>query len=587
MLITLWHHLSDRRKKQFWLLLILMIVASLAEAISVGAVLPFLGVLTAPEYVYQHSSMQPLIQFLEITDASQLVFPLTTIFIIAALVAGLIRLALLFAMTRLTYAAGADLSINIYRRTLHQEYMIHMTRNSSEMINAINGKTSAVIGKVMLPFLKIISSIVLIIGVMSVLFTIDIIVALSAFIGFFLLYMGISFYTKKRLGENSKIIANQSTQMIKSLQEGLGGIRDVLIDNSQQFYCKLYRNADLPFRRASGDNQFIAGSPRYIMEMIGMVLIAVTAYIMLQDEASTSKIVPFLGTLAMGAQRMLPSLQQIYGSYSSIRSSKASFKDVLDLLEQPFPHYSNLDPINPMQFNREIKLENLSFRYAKNTPWILKDINLSIHKGSRVGFIGLTGSGKSTMLDIIMGLLPPTKGALMVDREYINTKNIRDWQANIAHVPQQIFLSDSSIEENIAFGIPKEKINHQQVKKSAKIAQLLDLIRGWKDGYQTFVGERGSRLSGGQKQRIGIARALYKQTNVLILDEATSALDNKTERSVIDNIDRIQGNVTILMVAHRLSTLEKCDVIIEIENGNIKRQGTPAEIIGTNKMRSK
>jgi ATP-binding cassette, subfamily B, bacterial PglK len=579
MLMILWRHLSDRRKKQFWLLLMLMVIASLAEVVSVGAVLPFLGILTAPEYVYQHPLMQPLIQFLEITEAGQLALPLTVIFIIAAFMAGLIRLALLYMMTRLTFATGADLSINIYRRTLYQEYMVHITRNSSEVINGIIGKTGVVIGKVISPFLKLISSIVLIIGIMSALFTINIIVALSAFIGFGLLYLGVAIYTKKRLSENSQIIADQSTQMIKSLQEGLGGIRDVLIDGSQQFYCKLYSSADAPLRRASGDNQFISGSPRYVMEVIGMTLIAILAYIMIQNEDSAITAIPVLGALALGAQRILPALQQIYGSWSAIKSSKASFKDVLDLLEQPLPHHFNQDSITPTQFNKEIKLENLSFRYTKNTPWILKDINLSISKGSRVGFIGLTGSGKSTILDIIMGLLPPTKGSLTVDQKHFNSKNIREWQANIAHVPQQIFLSDSTVEENIAFGIPKEKINHQRVKNSAKQAQISDLIEGWEDGYQTFVGERGARLSGGQKQRIGIARALYKHANILIFDEATSALDNKTEKSVIDAIDGIHDDITILMVAHRLSTLKKCDIIVELENGNIKQQGAPTEMI--------
>jgi len=576
---TLWQHLSERRKKQFWIALILMIIAMLVEVVSIGAVLPFLGILTAPEYVYQHSLMQPLINYLEITSADQLTLPLTFIFIIAAFIAGSIRMLILFVMTRLSFATGADLSIDIYRRTLYQEYMVHMTRNSSAVINGVIGKTGVVIGKVISPFLKLISSIILVIGIMIALFTINIIVALSSFVGFGLLYFMVASYTKRRLSDNSKIIAEESTQMIKSLQEGLGGIRDVLIDGSQEFYCKLYQSADAPFRRASGDNQFISGSPRYIMEVIGMTLIAILAYQMTQNEDSANTAIPILGALAVGAQRMLPALQQVYVSWSAIKSSISSLKDVLDLLEQPLPCHFNQGPITPTQFNKEIKLQNISFRYTKNTPWILEDINLSIPRGARVGFIGPTGSGKSTVLDIIMGLLPPTKGSLIIDQRRFNIKNIREWQTNIAHVPQQIYLSDASIEENIAFGIPKEKIDHNRVMDCARKAQILDLIIGWKDGFQTNVGEMGARLSGGQKQRIGIARALYKKANILIFDEATSSLDNKTEKLVIDAINEIQGSVTVLMIAHRLSTLQECDIIIELDNGNIKQQGTPAEII--------
>jgi ATP-binding cassette, subfamily B, bacterial PglK len=566
---NLWKHLSARRRKQFWLLLILMIVSSILEVVSVGAVLPFLGILTAPEQVYQHPLMQPLIQILEITEANQLALPLTAAFIFAALLAGVVRLILLYTTTRITFATGADLSIDIYRRTLYQEYSVHISRNSSEVINGIIVKTSTVIGRVISPFLNLISSTILIVGIMAALFSINIAVALSAFVGFGLLYWGVVSYTKTQLNKNSQIIADQSTQMLKSLQEGLGGIRDVLIDGSQKFYCKLYGSADLPLRRASGDNQFISGSPRYIMEAIGMTLIAVLAYVIIQKESGISTAIPVLGALALGAQRLLPALQQAYSSYSTIKSSKSSFQDVLDLLNQPLPSYVNQGLTVPVQFKKEIRLKNINFRYTKDTPWIFRDVNLTIAKGSRVGFIGATGSGKSTLLDVIMGLLPPSSGNFIVDQSAINGQNLRGWQLNIAHVPQHIYLSDSTLEENIAFGIPKGEIDRQQVKKAAKQAQISELIEEWKDGYQTFVGERGMRLSGGQRQRIGIARALYKKADVLIFDEATSALDNSTERAVMSAIEDLGRDLTILIIAHRLSTLNVCDQIVEVSKGRV------------------
>jgi ATP-binding cassette, subfamily B, bacterial PglK len=567
-LAILWRHLSKRRQKQFSLLLILMIIASLAEIISIGAVLPFLGILTAPEQVYQHALMQPVIQILALTEPRQLMLPLTILFITAVLLAGVIRLTLLYAMTRLSYATGADISINIYRRTLYQAYEVHVLRNSSEVINGIITKTNTVIGGVISPTLNLISSIILLVGVMGVLFAINPTIALSASIGFGILYWLVIRYTKTHLKDNSKTIADQSTQMIKSLQEGLGGIRDVLIDGTQQFYCKLYRNADLPLRRASGNNQFIGGSPRYAMEAIGMTLIAGLAYLMTQQEGRMSTAIPVLGALALGAQRLLPALQQAYASYSTIKGSKSSFEDVLNLLDQPLPEYADQPLPEPIPFAKEIKLNNLNFRYSKDSPWVLKNVNLSLKKGSRIGFMGVTGSGKSTLLDIIMGLLPATEGGLIIDNQTINNQNRRAWQAHIAHVPQNIYLSDSTIEENIAFGIAKELIDHQRVKKAAHQAQIAELIEQWKGGYQTFVGERGIRLSGGQRQRIGIARALYKQADVLIFDEATSALDNETEQAVMDAIEGLDKELTILIIAHRLTTLKGCDIIVKLGKNN-------------------
>jgi ABC-type multidrug transport system fused ATPase/permease subunit len=578
MLKTLWYHLEKRRQKQFSLLLILMVIASLAEIISIGSVFPFLGVLTAPEQVYQHPLMQPVIQILAITEPKQLILPLTILFIAAVLLTGVIRLTLLYTMTRLSFATGADLSINIYRRTLYQEYEVHVLRSSSEIINGIITKTGTVIGGVISPTLNLISTIILFVGIIGALFAINPTIALSASIAFGMLYWVVIYYTKTHLKSNSKTIADQSTQMIKSLQEGLGGIRDVLIDGTQQFYCKHYRNADLPLRRASGNNQFISGSPRFAMEAIGMALIAVLAYVMTQQENGVSTAIPVLGVLALGAQRLLPALQQAYASYSAIKGSKSSFEDVLILLNQPLPEYADQPLPEPIPFAKEIKLNNLDFRYIEDSPWVLKKVNLSLKKGSRIGFMGVTGSGKSTLLDIIMGLLPPTEGGLIIDNQAINNKNRRAWQAHIAHVPQSIYLSDGTIEENIAFGIEKKLIDYQRVKKAAQQAQIAESIEQWKDGYKTFVGERGIRLSGGQRQRIGIARALYKQADVLIFDEATSALDNETEQAVMDAIEDLSEDITILIIAHRLTTLKKCDQIIKLEENQAIHIGSYEEI---------
>jgi len=573
----LWHHISLRQRRQFGLLLVLIVLTSFAEIFSIGAVLPFLGVLTAPDRVFEHPVAQPFIQTLGLTSADQLLLPLTVIFGLAALLAGAMRLLLLWSSTRLSFATGANLSISIYRRTLYQPYAVHIARNSSEIINGISTKTSGVIQIIMM-FLSLLSSSVMLTTILIALLSVDPVIALTAFGGFGLIYAFIIKITRHRLLTNSQRIARESTQVIKSMQEGLGGIRDVLIDGSQAAYCEIYRNADLPLRQAQGGSTIISGSPRYGMEALGMLLIAVLAYTLAQQSDGMAKTIPVLGALALGAQRLLPVLQQAYGAWSNILSGQASLQDALELLDQPLPDHADQPAAEPMPFHQQISLNQLSFRYSPQTPWVLSNLNLTIAKGSRIGFIGTTGSGKSTLLDIVMGLLQPTEGTFEIDGRPITTGNHRAWQAHIAHVPQAIFLADSTIEENIAFGVPRHQIDSERVKQAARQAQIADIIETWPKQYQTLVGERGIRLSGGQRQRIGIARALYKQADVIIFDEATSALDNETEQAVMQAIEGLSEDLTILIIAHRLTTLKKCTQIVELGDGGIKRTGNYLEI---------
>ena len=579
LLKRLWHHISPRRRGQFGLLLVLMLLASFAEILSIGAVLPFLAVLTTPERIFEHAAAQPIIQALGLKAPGQLLLPLTIAFGAAALIAGAMRLLLLWASTRLSFATGADLSISIYRRTLYQPYAVHCARNSSEVINGISGKANGVIYSIIVPALTLISSSVMLIAILIALLAVEPVIALAAFGGFGLIYACIIRLTRKQLLINSQCFARESTQVIKSLQEGLGGIRDVLIDGSQTTYCQIYRNADLPLRRSQANCSFITSSPRYGMEVLGMLLIAALAYSLAQQPDGLVSAIPILGALALGAQRLLPALQQVYGSWTQINGGQASLQDTLELLDQPLPNYADQPAVQPLPFKHNISLKQLTFCYSPQTPYVLKHLNLTIAKGSRVGFIGTTGSGKSTLLDIVMGLLQPTDGALEIDGQPVTATNNRAWQAHIAHVPQAIFLADNSIEENIAFGVPKDQIDPQRVRQAAQQAQIADSIESWPKQYQTLVGERGIRLSGGQRQRIGIARALYKQADVIIFDEATSALDNETEQAVMQAIEGLSKDLTLLIIAHRLTTLKICTQIVELDEGGIKRVGSYQDIV--------
>ena len=288
--------------------------------------------------------------------------------------------------------------------------------------------------------------------------------------------------------------------------------------------------------------------------------------------------IPFLGALGLGAQKILPLMQQSWSAISTIKGNHGSSEDTFNLIEQSIPINFEKKNIRSLPFKKEILLENISFRYGSKLPFVIKNFNLSIKKGSRIGFIGKTGSGKSTIMDIIMGLLDPTKGLFLVDGKVVSKKNMRNWQRIISHVPQVIFLSDASIEENIAFGIPTDEIDHNRIKRVAKMAQIDELIESLPKKYKSLIGERGVRLSGGQRQRIGIARALYNNAEVIIFDEATSSLDTETEKVVMESINSLSKNLTIFIIAHRITTLKNCDVIISLENGNIVNAGSYNEI---------
>lgn len=560
------------------LLLGLMLVSAFTEIVSLGAVLPFLGILTAPEKVFAHPVMASVSQFFGIASAADLVLPLTIAFIAAALAAGGIRMLLLWVSTRLVYATGADLSIEVYRRTLYQPYQVHIARNSSAVISGIVNKVGSA-QTVLQAAMALISSGVLIASIMLALLAIDAMVATVAAIVFGASYGVITWLSRRRLQRYGQRTAVESTQVIKALQEGLGGIRDVLLDGTQPLYCDIYRQSQLPLMRIKGNSLFIAASPRFVMETLGMVLIAVLAYALSRQVDGVASALPVLGALALGAQRLLPALQQGYGAWAGIVVNQASLADALELLDQPLPAAADQTIPAPLSFQNGIRFDAVRFRYNSDTPWVLDNLSFNIPKGARVGFVGSTGSGKSTTLDLLMGLLEPTEGKILVDGQPISGERMRAWQQTIAHVPQSIYLADTTLAENIAFGVPRDAIDMERVMQAASQAHAADFIEDQPKGYQAFVGERGIRLSGGQRQRIGIARALYKQASVLVFDEATSALDNATEQNVMDAIQGLNRNLTILLIAHRLTTVQRCDTIIELVQGRVAAQGTYEKLL--------
>jgi len=563
----LWSYIPHQRKRHFIALLFLMIVSSFLEIVSIGLLFPFLGAFNSPEDFFNLDKIQPFIYFLDIQSADEIFFPLTVIFVFFAVLSGLVRITLLYYITKISYSSGAELSIDIFDKTLHQEYSVHVQRNSSELINGMTNKTNLIINNIIRPVLNLFSALILVSSIGVGLLFVDVTITIITFIGFGSMYILLTKRSRKKIERNSEVISEKSTLLVKIIQEGLGGIRDILLNKNQNYYCNLYQKSDISLRKAQGSNIFIASSPRYIMETLSITIIAVIAYIVSQGVGDISLVFPMLGVLALSAQKIMPALQQMYSSIVLIRGSRHSLNDILEFLDQK--KYCGKSQINKLKFNNKLSLKDVSFKYPSDTEYTLKNVNIEIEKGVKLGVIGSTGSGKSTLIDIISGLLIPSKGQILMDDVLISNKNLNELQSKISYVPQNIFLTDGSVKENIAFGVPKDEINMVKVYEAARKAQIFNVIEELEDKYETVIGESGMRLSGGQRQRIGIARALYRKAEIIIFDEATSALDSHTEELVMNSINSLNDNHTVIVIAHRLTTLSQCSEIIELKNKRV------------------
>lgn len=568
----LWNNIPSHRKKQYSVLVVLIVFSSFAEVISLGAVVPFLLVLTDPIKLFSHNSFTFFKEFFSFKTEKDLLLPVTIFFMISSIVAGLIRIYLLKMTLNLSHRTGGDISKQIYTNVLYQDYLDHIEENSSKFISSIISKANQVVTYTIQPIINLFSSSFILLVIFTAMVTIDPFLILASFVTIVLLYLTFAVGAKRRLLANSKIMAAELSNLQKTLAEGFGGIRDVILDNTQEVYLNKYISSDTPYRNALAENAFKSSSPKYYVEAFGLVVFASFAYYLSIKHGSLVESLPLLGALALAAQRMLPVIQISYNSWANLKTGKAILEDVTKLLTLEKKIFNLNSTNDKLSFKDEYALKSVSFLYPNTNKKILDNIQLTIKKGDRIGIIGKTGSGKSTLLDLIMGLIYPSSGFIKVDGTILKKEYILSWQKNIAHVPQSIFLIDASISENVALGIKIQEINLKRVHDCLKQAELLEFVNSLERGIDTLVGERGVKLSGGQRQRIGIARALYKNAEVLIFDEATSALDEKTESSLMKSIYKLNKNLTLIIVAHRLTTISKCDYIFEMENGSIRKK---------------
>jgi ABC-type multidrug transport system fused ATPase/permease subunit len=447
--------------------------------------------------------------------------------------------------------------------------MIHVHQNSSQTISSITNKSTTIVSNAIQPAITIISSAIMLNMILASLIFIDPFIAISALLGFLLIYLLVILLVKEGLKKNSKKISIHQVKTLKALQEGLNGIRDVLLDCNQEKYLRAFSNSESVLRRAYANTYVLGAAPRFGIEALGMILIAMIAYSVSESGAGVYGALPTLGALALGAQRILPLMQQIYTGWTSLQGGRDSIYDALEILCLKIKYTTNAEIDEKLPFEREIKFQDVSFRYDPKGDWVLKDVNISIPKGAIVGVIGESGAGKSTLLDLMMGLLVPTSGAILVDSNILSYANKRYWYKQVSHVPQSVFLADATIEENIAFSESCEKIDFQKIEIAISKAQLSGLITRLPEKNKTYVGERGARLSGGQVQRIGIARAIYKSAEFLVLDEATSSLDENTEIKIMDALRQFSKKRTVVLAAHRGSTLKYCTHLITVKNKTV------------------
>ncbi len=549
----------------------LSVFGSFAEVVSLGALIPFLGALLNPEKILGSERVGPLLHHFGISGGEQMLLFLTLAFTFSVVVSAIVRICLIYVQSHISQAITHELGVSVYKRILSLPYLEHTKVNSADRFTMVTGKVPSLVGQVFAPVLVIVNSAILTCIILMALVAINPVAGIGAVMGFGSIYLFIAVAVRGTLGRHGVLISTNATLAVKTLNEGLGGVRDVILDSAQEAYTNKYRNIDWPLRRANIYVSVIGASPRILVEAVGIVVIACVAYIFGRQADNFANLIPVIAAFALGAQRLLPMLQQAYQSWTSIRSAIPSAQEAIAELERGSGPLLLGSSILPMNFSRQIELRNVSYQYSKNYRKVLTGVTLTIPRGSRLGIVGVTGSGKSTLLDILMGLLEPTGGDLLVDDIQVRRANAGSWQAHIAHVPQNLFLADLTVAENIAFGVSPPDIDFDRVREAARMAQIADAIESWPEQYLTRVGERGVQISGGQRQRLGIARALYRRASVIVLDEATSALDSATEEAFMKALWKARLDTTFIMVAHRVTTLRNCDRIAVIENGGIAR----------------
>jgi ABC-type multidrug transport system fused ATPase/permease subunit len=576
----LWKNSSKRDRRKFSIVVLATFISSLLEIVSIGMVIPVISILINPEKVFAKNVFDFLNTYLGLTDKGQIVTYFILFFVFVIIFSALFRIFTIRLSANFSFSFGAFISGKVYANILRRDFAEHKNINSSEDISKIITKITVVIQSLIFPVVMLGSAVFMFFVIFLTFSLVNVWLTLSLSIGLCFIYLMITIMFKKNLKENSIVISARQDQQIKNVQESISMIRDIIIDNTHSYYEGKYLDIENSLRERQASNIYVAQAPRFLIEAISIVFLMFFFYVavFLLNLIEKDMVLPTFITVAVALQKILPIAQQAYRSWANIEGNKQSLYDVMTVIESKSKSIPLCSGIG--KFDKDIVFNNISYKYPGETKNVLEKISLKITKGERIGIIGETGSGKSTLIDVLMGLLSPSDGQFLVDGCEVNRANVAGWYKKISHVPQSVPIIDADLQANITFGSEQGSPDENRIQEVIDACCLSGMFDSSTEVKSKTLGENGKKISGGQRQRVGIARCLYKRADVIVLDEATSALDSQTEDIIMNNLYSLDYSPTIIMIAHRVSTLRHCDMIIKINDGKIEKIGTYDDVVG-------
>ncbi len=556
---------------------------AILDVVGVATILPFMAVLSKPDIVSSNIYLKHVYVYLEFAHIKDFQAFLGLVFFVSLLIAVSFKAFASWFMFNFVYMCQYSLSRRLVSGYLHQPYAWFLNQHSADLGKTVLSEVDQVIAEALMPVLNLIAQGILVFALLILIVLTDPFLALAVVIFFAFAYGGIYTFLRSRLSQVGIARVNANRMRFSILAEAFGGIKDIKVSGLEDFFVSRFDVPALNFSKNKAYVQIASQLPRFALEILVFGGILLLVLLLTRGEDGFDKILPVVTLYAFAGYRLMPAAQQIYASLTVLRSSRQALNNLIREINA-LPNVQETGPSNKrIRVKNSIFLDNVTYAYPLASKSAINDLSIKVMANSIVGFVGATGAGKTTLADVMLGLLQPQNGRLVIDGIAITDENRGSWQQSIGYVPQNIYLADDTVAANIAFGTPAEQIDQVAVERAARIANLHDFVSSELPlGYETHVGERGVRLSGGQRQRIGIARALYRQPEVLILDEATSALDNLTERAVMDAVDNLGHEITIIIIAHRLSTVQSCDCIFILDKGCVVGQGAYDALVESN-----
>jgi ABC-type multidrug transport system fused ATPase/permease subunit len=571
--------LTPIERKNVWVIFTLMILGTLLEMLGIGLIIPVMAGMMQTDLIVKYPVVVSLLSFIDKPSQTEIITAVMLALVAVFLVKNLFLAFLLLKQTRFSFGVLERFSRDLFEIYLHQPYSFHLQRNSAQLVINVTGEVGSFAG-VLAAMLLLCTELMVLIGITILLILVDPLGTLIVATVFGATAWVFHYQTRDRISRWGHERQLHDGLRIQHVQQGLGGAKDVKLLGRESDFLGQYQTHNVKSARAWNLLYIFQGLPRLIFEILAVIALAILVLSLLSKGREMTSIIPALGLFAAAAFRLMPSITRVLNSVQTIRYYLSVVNTLYDEVNKHFITRPSKMAGSPSIFKDTLRLTNVTYHYPKTVLPAVEAVSITVPKGSSIGLIGKSGSGKSTLVDIILGLLIPTAGMVEVDRCDIQ-KDLRQWQDQIGYVPQSIFLTDDTLRRNVAFGLPENEIDDLAIQRAIKAAQLDEFVSTLGEGLDTVVGERGIRLSGGQRQRIGIARALYHDPSILVLDEATSALDTVTERGVMEAVMALQGSKTIIIVAHRFSTVEHCDRLYSLERGKVVAEGEPQKILSS------